>query len=184
MQLNHLAIPYLGPIHGYSHKSTCLVPPLFACRSGIYMEQVKSVVPHDFKDMGVSVHRETDPLFFQYPFQSWRPFAGIASYVREQYFHAFHGKNLQLVAFASDHPVVHVACHRPYGAYFLQLFYNGVIPDVTGMPYFIASGKILTEPFVPASMGVTQYSDFLHNCYIANIMPQIGVAAETVRMSY
>ena len=110
----------------------------------------------------MSVDHKPDSLVGKQALHAARPATRIAAYVGKKHADALGIEDVKLGAFPPHHSVVRIAADCPYRGNGAKALHNIIISDVAGVPYLVAGAEVESIAVVPQTVGVAQYSDFLH----------------------
>ncbi len=110
----------------------------------------------------MTVDHKPDSLVGKQALHTARPATRIAAYVGKEHADALGIEDVKLGAFPPHHSVVRIAADCPYGSNRAKTLHYIIIAYVAGVPYLVAAAEVESIAIVPQTVGVTQYSDFLH----------------------
>ena len=108
------------------------------------------------------VDHKPDTLVGKQALHTARPATRIAAYVGKEHADALDIEDVNLGAFPPCHSVVGIAAYSPHGGNRAKTLHNIIIAYIAGVPYLVAAAEVESIAVVPQTVGVAQYSDFLH----------------------
>ncbi len=112
--------------------------------------------------MGVTIHHQVYIPLLQQLFHTWRPPSRITADMSHKNLDPLAAEFENFRKLARHSPMIHITADGSDGTYILKTFRDGYVTYVSGMPYLVAFGEILSIPVIPVAVGVAQYANSFH----------------------
>ena len=155
-QLYNLKITKHTFIHRKTHQCTYFVEARDTGSTGIDMQRIDCPVVHHLEDMGMSTDEER-----RWPHEERTAYgrviiSRISTDMLDEHISSLDGETVGLWITQTNVPTINISMYCTKGAESLKPLSHLKRAYVSGMPYFIALGKVPRITFVPIAMGIRE----------------------------